>query len=204
MRLGLFAAAALVLLAVVSQLALPPYLEHRVAGRLAEHGGSANVELGAVPAARLLFGGGDSIRIRADGLSVDLQQGQSDVFKRLDGFRRVDVEVTGSRAGPFSIKSFTLRRVASHRYAISVAANATAGDVARYAGSQLGGSFGQALAGLAAGAIGGFDRPVPVDAAMEIETTTQPPQAVDVRGAVAGLPAGPLAAIVTNALLSGL
>ena len=87
---------------------------------------------------------------------------------------------------------------------MALAAEATAGDVARYAGAQLAGGFGQALAGLATSALGGFDRPIPVNAAMVVDTSTQPPTAVDVTGEVDGLPAGPLARIVANALLGTL
>src|SRR5438067_6239272 len=122
----------LVVLAVASQLVIPPYLEHRIANRLTEHGGSAKVELGAFPAARLLFGGGGSLKIRAHGLSVDLSPGQEDVFKRLDRFGDVDIELTRSRAGPFSVRGFQMRRVAPKRYSVALAAAATAGDVARY------------------------------------------------------------------------
>src|SRR4051794_37716733 len=103
-RLGV----ALVALAVVSQLALPPYLEHRAAKRLTEHGGSAKVSMSALPAGRLLFGHGHSLTIRANGLAVDLQENQADVFDQLDHFGLVDVDVVESRAGPFIVHSFTL------------------------------------------------------------------------------------------------
>jgi len=188
-------------LAVMSQLAIPPYLEHRVAGRLTAHGGTAQVDLSAVPSVRLLFGHGNGLHIQARGLSVDLQAGQEDVFKRLDNFSDVTVAASDSRAGPFTVRSFWLRRLGPHRYTVIVAAEATAGDVARYAGAQLGGGFGEALAGLATSAVGAFERPVLVNARMEIDTSTQPPRASGVQGDVAGLPAGPLAGVVANALL---
>jgi hypothetical protein len=193
----------LVVVLVATQLAIPPYLEHRVANRLTDHGGSAQVELAAIPALRLLFGSGQDLRIHAQGLSVDLAQGQrEDVFGRLDAFDRVDVAVTNSRAGPFRIGTFRLRRIAAHTYALAVGGDATAGDVARYAGDQLGGGFGQALAGLAAAALGDAGRPIPFDATMQITTGHGTAQATNVIGDVAGLPAGPLAQVVANALLS--
>jgi hypothetical protein len=202
-RLGV-AAAVLVVVAVVQQLALPPYLEHRVANRLTAHGGTAHVHLSAVPAARLLFGHGHSLGITARGLSLDLAEEQRDIFKKLDQFDHVDVVITDSRAGPFSVRGFRLERVAAHTYAVGLTASGAAGDVARYAGAQLGGDFGAALAGLATSALGGFDRPVPVDATMLVDTSTKPPHATNVNGDVAGLPAGPLAAIVANTLLGAL
>jgi hypothetical protein len=203
-RLAIRLGGLLLALLVVSQFALPPYLEHRVANRLTGHGGTADVQMGAIPALRLLFGHGDDLHINARGLSVDLEQGQADVFKQLDDFGDVTIAVTDSRAGPFRIGSFRVRRSAAHAYALTVTGDGTAGDVARYAGGRLGGGFGQALAGLAAGVLGDTGRPIPFDAAMLIQTGGGTLQATNVAGDVAGLPAGPLAQIVANALLSAL
>ena len=199
-RLGIPLAALL----IASQLLLPPYAEHRVANRITEHGGSAAVDLSAFPALRLLFGDGGTLKVRAHGLSVDLESGQDDVFKQLDDFSDVDVTVLDSRAGPFTVTGFRVQRLAAHTYGVALAGDGTAGDVARYAGSRLGGGFGQALAGLAASALGGFDRPIPFDARMQIVTGQGAPRARNVDGSVDGLPAGALAQVVANALLSGL
>jgi hypothetical protein len=203
-RLAIRLGIPLLALLVVLQFALPPYAEHRVASRLTEHGGEADVNLSAFPALRLVFGSGGGLSIDASGLSVDLSPGQDDVFKQLDDFSDVNVDVRDSRAGPFTIGGFRVQRTASHVYDVAVAGDGTAGDVARYAGSRLGGGLGQALAGLAASALGGFDRPVPFDARMEIVSDGDVPRARNVEGSVAGLPAGPLTQVVANALLSGL
>jgi hypothetical protein len=203
-RLAIRLGIALAALLIASQFLLPPYLEHRVANSLTEHGGSANVDLDAFPALRLLFGHGRKLDVTASGLSVDLSPGQEDVFKRLDDFSDVHIDVAGSRAGPFTVRRFTVTRTRDHTYAVVTVGDGTAGDVARYAGSRLGGGFGQALAGLAASALGGFERPIPFDAQMNIVTGAGTPRAENVRGAVAGLPAGPLTQVVANALLNGL
>jgi hypothetical protein len=194
----------LLVLLVASQLALPPYAAHRLEKRLTKHGGQANVELSAFPALVLLFGDGGKLHMTASGLSVDLAPGQQDVFKQLDGFSDVSVDVRASRAGPFTIRDFRVVRARDHVYDVLVSGDGTAGDVARYAGSRLGGSFGQALAGLATSALGGFDQPVPFDARMQIATGSGAPVARNVVGSVAGLPAGPLAQVVANSLLNGL
>jgi hypothetical protein len=199
-RLGIPLAALL----VASQFLLPRYLEGRVADRITAHGGSAKVDLDAFPALRLLFRHGSRLAITARGLSVDLQPDQRDAFKQLDGFAHVDITVLDSRAGPLTVRGFKITRVASHTYDVAVAGDGTAGDVARYAGSRLGGGFGQALAGLASSALGGFDRPIPFDARMQIVTREGTLQARDVRGDVAGLPADALVQVVANALLSAL
>jgi hypothetical protein len=197
-------ASVLFTLAVVSQAALPPYLEGRVANRLTAHGGHAQVELSAIPAARLLFDEGQALRIRARGLSVDLPRGREDVFKRLDGFGKATIAVSDSRAGPFTVRSFWLNRRADGLYDVILSADATAADVANYAGAQLAGGFGQALAGLAANALSAFTRPIPVNVRMQIDASQSPPRATQVLGDVAGLPAGPLAQVVANALLGAL
>jgi hypothetical protein len=194
----------LAVLLLASQLLLPRYLEDRIADRITDHGGTADVELHAFPALRLLFGDGGKLELTARGLSVDLTADQQDVFKQLDGFSEVDVTVRDSRAGPFAITGFAVHRVAKRTYDVAVAGDGTAGDVARYAGDRFGGPFGQALAGLATSALGGFDRPVPFDARMQILTADGTPRAENVTGSVAGLPAGPLAEVVANALLNAL
>lgn len=199
-RLGL----ALIVVLLVSQFAIPPFVAGRVKGELTKHGGQASVDVRAFPAARLLLGGGGDLKIDARGLSVDLEPGQKDVFKQLDSFAHVDIQITGSRAGPFGISDFRVRRMGPRSYAVGVAGYGTAGDVARYAGARLGGGFGEALAGLAASALGDFTRAIPFDARMRIDTSNGSPTARDVVGNVAGLPAGPLAQVVANALLGGL
>src|SRR4051794_25836259 len=203
-RLGIPLLAVLLAALVILQFALPPYAEHRVEQRLTEHGGNADVSLSAFPAMRLLFKSGGDLSVDATGLSVDLTPGQKDVFNQLDDFTNVDILARASRAGPFSISRFRVHKIGDHLYNVALTGDGTAGDVARYAGSQLGGGFGQALAGLAASALGGFDRRIPFDARMQIDTSSGTPQASNVDGSVAGLPAGPLAQVVANALLSGL
>ena len=191
----------LAVLLVVAQFAIPRVGEKAVEHRLTEHGGTADVHLSAFPAPLLLFGKGNELHIDASGLSVDLDPSQKDVFKHLDDFEDVKIAISDSRAGPFTISEFTVNRTAENQYDVAIAGSGTAGDVARYAGSRLGGSFAQALAGLAASALGGFSRPIPFDATMTIDTSNGEPVASGVQGAVDGLPAGPLAQVVANALL---
>ena len=189
---------------VVSQFVIPPLAENKVADRVTEHGGTADVELSAIPALELLLGKGDKLDLDASGLSVDLEENQEEVFDHLDDFDEVKIAITASRAGPFTISDFRVRKTAPHEYAVGIAGDGTAGDVARYAGSRLGGGFGQALAGLATSALGGFDRAIPFSATMRIDTSSGTPDARNVEGQVGALPAGPLAQVVANALLSGL
>ena len=195
---------AVVALLIASQLFLPPFAENRVADDLTAHGGSAKVDLKAFPALRLLTGHGRKLGITASRLSFDLDQSQTDAFKRLDDFRDVNIYISDSRAGPLSIGRFTVASTADHTYDVTIVGRGSAADIARYAGSRLGGGLGEALAGLAASAIQGFTREIPFDARMQIDTSSGSPVASNVSGEVDGLPAGPLAEVVANALLSGL
>ena len=203
-RFAIWLGVLLVVVLIASQFVIPPYADHRVESRLTDHGGTADVKIHAFPALGLLFGRGGKLDIAAHGLSVDLEQNQQDAFSKLDDFSDVSVAIDHSRAGPFTIQSFRLKCLRAHVYDLTVAGNATAGDVARYAGARLGGGFGQALAGLAASALGNFDRAIPFGARMQIETGAGTPVARNVVGDVAGFPAGPLAQVVANALLGGL
>jgi hypothetical protein len=203
-RFAIRLAIALAVLLVVTQFVLPPIAENRVEDGVTQHGGTAKAELSAIPALELLFKHGDTFKLNASGLSVDLKQNQSDVFNQLDDFAEVNIAVTNSRAGPFTVNDFRVKKTGQHQFDVAISGNGTAGDVARYAGSRLGGGFGQALAGLAVSAIGGFNRPIPFDATMQIDTSGSAPVARNVEGQVAGLPGGPLAQVVANALLSGI
>ena len=109
-----------------------------------------------------------------------------------------------TRAGPLAVNRFTVAGNGDKAYDLTVVGTGSAADIARYAGSRLGGGLGEALAGLAATAIEGFNREVLFNAQMKIDTSSGEPVASGVTGEVAGLPAGPLAQVVANALLSGL
>src|SRR5919199_2346910 len=112
MRRLLYVALGIVVLLVLSQLLVPPYLEHRAEKRLTEKGGHADVQIDAVPALRLLFDDGRRIRVRGDGLHVEILHGNGtrQVFHELDRFREADVRLTRMSAGPFALGYVTLAR----------------------------------------------------------------------------------------------
>src|SRR3954471_12138191 len=116
-RFAIRLAIALAALLIASQFLLPPYLDHRVASSITQHGGTASVELAAIPALRLVFGHGRKLHVTASGLSVDLQ-GQQDVFKRLDNFSDVRIDISQSRAGPFTVGRFLVTKTSDHSYAV--------------------------------------------------------------------------------------
>jgi hypothetical protein len=197
-------AAFVVLVAIVAHFALPPYLEGRVEERLEKNGGVANVDLRAVPALRLLAGHGDRVEITGSGLEVDIDDPDQDAFEHLNRFDEVEVDLEDVTAGPFEIGSFRLDGTGGDRYRIELDATGSVQDVARIAGEQFGGSLGGLIGGLAGGSIPFSAAPVPLRLDGELEARDGQVEMVSGTGRVAGLPAGPVARLVTNAILSGL
>jgi hypothetical protein len=195
----LVVALALLALAAASQLVIPPIAEHRIENRLTDGGGSANASLAAFPAARLLFGDGKRISISGTGLDLDLEQ-RTDVFDKLDGFDRVDVNLTDFHAGPFAVASFDLTRPAPDApYHLVSSSRTTPGDLAEYGAGQLGLPGGPLLRFFTDQALGG-DRPVPIHVDMELRSDGGRVLVVSGGGTVAGYPTGPLAELITSTI----
>jgi hypothetical protein len=193
---------AIVLVAILgaSQVLIPPLAEHRIEDRLTSGGGSADVSLQAVPAARLLFGDGKRISVSGDGLALRLQQ-QTGVLDKLDGFDDVDVHLTDFRAGPFSIASFDLTRTGSGApYALVLRGRTTPGGLAQYGASEFGLPGGSLLRFLAGQALGG-NPPIPIALDMGLQSDGGRIVVVSGGGTVAGIPTGPLAELITSAIV---
>jgi hypothetical protein len=201
--LALGVAGFVVLAGVVTHFALPPYLEGRVEERLEEHGGRAEVELRAVPALRLLTGHGDRIEITGSGLEVDFDEPDTDAFDELNNFDEVDIELTDVDAEPFETSLFRLEGLGDHHYRIETDATASIQDIARIAGEQFG-PLGGLIGSIAGGSVPGGGVPVPIRLDGELVAEDGRVTMVSGDARVAGLPAGPLARVVTNAILSAL
>jgi hypothetical protein len=182
------------LLAVGSELLLPPVLEGKAAGRLERGGGDAHVSLRAFPAARLLFDHGSSLKVEGHRLRLTLG-GRGEVLDRLDGFDEVRVRLDHASAPPLAVRSFSLtRRHEGGDYAVRMSGTTTPRDVARF----LGGLVGD----LAAGALpGGGREQVPLDMSATVRSQDGRRQVVSSRGTVAGVPAGPLVGLVLDAVV---
>jgi hypothetical protein len=196
----LIALAVIAVLTVASQFVIPPVAENRIEGRLTDGGGTASASVAAFPAARLLFGDGDRISVSGNGLDLPLQEG-ADAFDRLDGFDEVDVSLRDFRAGPFAVRSFELARSGSSAsYHLTSSSMATTGDIANFGASQLGLPGGPLLRFFADQALGG-NRTVPIDLDMELRSDGGRVVVVSGEGSVAGLPTGPLAELITSAIV---
>lgn len=197
---------ALVVLAVIAQLALPAYVAGQVEERLERGGGSADVSLGALPAVTLLGGRGGSIEARGSGLAFDLGEREEQPFELLDGFAEVDVAFDDIQAGVLAVERFELRREGRGAdYALTVRATTTPRELAREIGSAAGGELGGLFGSLAMGILpGGGAVAVPLELAATVRSVAGRPQVTAATGSVAGVPAGPLTELVVGAVLGRL
>jgi hypothetical protein len=203
MRRLLYVALGIVVLLVLSQLLVPPYLEHRAEKRLTAKGGHADVQIDAVPALRLLFDDGRRIRVRGDGLHVEILHGNGSqkVFDELDRFQEADVRFTRMSAGPFAVRNVTLARHASDEpYSVVISASVTARALSTYAGGQIAGPFGVLIGRLAGGAVPFSSEQIPVEVDADIRSRGGRPEIVHVDGSVLGISAGPLASAIASAI----
>lgn len=199
-RIAAVVAAAIALLLLASQLFLPGVGEGAIEDRLTEGGGSADVSLSALPAARLLWGDGDRIEVRGSGLDLAFDREDPDVFDDLDRFGEVDVALTAFRAGPFDIDSFVLRRDGGDAYSLESSSTTTISDLAEYGAEEVGvpgSGFLDFVLDLTQ--VGGQDLPVVLD--MEMVSDDGRIRVVEGGGEVAGVPTGPLAELLTTAIV---
>jgi hypothetical protein len=198
-------AVVIALLALLAQLAIPAYVSSRVEDRLTEDGGSAHVEIHAMPATELLTGGGDRIEIRGEKLRFDLPPPEENVFRRLDEFEETDVELTDFHVGPFAVSRFELERSAEGRpYHLVVDASATPDELAQYGGSAIGGPLGGFFGRVGGGLLPFDDEPISMSIDAEVESRDGQAEVIDASGNVAGLPAGPIAEALAGAVAGAL
>ena len=185
---------------VVLQVGLPVYLEGRVEDRLTEDGGTAQVDLDAIPSPRLLAEDGDNLRVRGGGYRLPLAEREEKVFERVDGFDDVDVDLSSFSVGPFAVDRFRLTRDGGADFEMRLQASASGGELAEYAGGELGGALGELIARIGSGLVPGSDFPIPVSLDATLKSRDGRPRVKQVEGTVAGLPAGPLAEAIAGAI----
>jgi hypothetical protein len=204
-RYLLIAGAVVVLVLVVTQLVLPPILAGKVEDRLTARGGTANVDLEALPALRLLAHEGDRFKLAGHGLRFPLDQKQA-VFDKLDGFDSIQVRLTDVKAGPFTVSRFELsRRDGEQDYSLSSSGQSTVAQISSYLTSGLPPLLSSFLNGTARGVTGpAANRPIPFSVVAELASDGGEPRLVSGSGRVAGIPAGPFAALLAQTVVSRL
>jgi hypothetical protein len=197
-RIAIAAAAALVLLLVLSQLLLPGIGEGAIDDRLTENGGVADVSLSATPAARLLWGDGDRVQIDATGLDLEIDRASDPVvFDELDRFGDVEIVIADSTVGPLAVEQLVLSRSGDEAYSLEATGTTSladsAGEDLDVPGSELLGTL------LGATGVGGSDLDVDLD--MRLESDNGRVRVVQGEGEIAGFSTGPFAALIASAVV---
>jgi len=199
----------LVVLGAVTQLVIPGFVERHIESKLKEQGegGEAVVDAKAFPAARLLFGNGDRLEVRGRGLTVDFDRRTDDPLGQLKGFDEVDIDLEDLTAGPVDVRAFSLiKNEEDTSYYLRMESETTPLALAEAIGGELGGELGRLIAGAATSTLpnaGTTD--LPID--MEGQVNRGDGGTVDVdavRASVAGVPAGPFAEAMVQAVLERL
>lgn len=200
----------LLVLLGVTQLVIPGFAERKIESSLEERGGDtgeAVVDVSAFPAVRLLWGSGDRLEVRGRGLAIDLATRTDDPLGRLDGFDEVDIDLTDLTAGPVDVQAFSLvKNEKDTSYYLRMEAETTPTSLAESIGGTLGGDIGSAIASAASDALlGGGDVDVPIDVEGQVSRGNGGTVDVDaVEASVAGVPAGPFAEAMVQAVLERL
>jgi hypothetical protein len=200
-RWGIVVAGIVVFLLVASQILVPKLGERAIEKRLTEHGGSAVVTLGSVPAVRLLFGDGERFEVRAREINLDLDQSDP-VLEQLDGFSSVDVAIADSKAGPIDLHDFELTRDGSGPYELTAHGSTTASHLIDYGVEGIDLPAAGSLTGMALDLLGiDTNFAIPIDFDMQLVSDSGRLRVVSGGGTVGGVPTGSLAELITNAVV---
>lgn len=197
----LLAVLALVVIALIAtQIFLPRIGENQVEDRLTKGGGTADVNIEAVPAVRLLFDDGDKLEVNAEDVNIPIDDIQGKSFKELDGFDEVDVQLAVSKVGPFFAEEVKITRgEGDDVYAFNFRGTTSAAEVGEFALGGLPPLLRSALTALA-GRAGNRELPIRLDVALRSDRGTA--SVVGGTGTVAGLPLGGFALGIAGAIIS--
>jgi len=186
-----------VLVAVVSQLAVPALVSDGIEDRLTQGGGRATAEVEAFPSARLLFGDGDRLEVRGEGLDLELEVGENDGLSELDGFDEVDMRLESFRTGPIEVDSFELARSGTQPYTLRMSGSSTASALAQVGAAALdAGALGELGAAFFGGALGAAA--VPLDLDLRLRSDDGTARVVGGQATAAGFDVTPLAGVIAS------
>ena len=134
-------------------------------------------------------------------LDLDLDR-RVEVFDRLDGFGEVDVAITDSQAGPFALESFELRREAPGPYALVSSAETTLAALDRRRDRQPRPAVPRWRRRPTP--LGDTGATIPIELDMVLTSSDGQVEVVSGGGTVAGFPTGPLAELITAAIVDQL
>jgi hypothetical protein len=202
-------AIAIVVLGAVTQLVIPGFVERQIESNLEEEGGGgvATVNASAFPAVRLLWGSGDKFEVEGRNLEINLDKRTDDPLGRLQDFDEVDIDLEDLTAGPVDVQAFSLiKRDGDTSYYLRMDAETTPVALAEAVGGEVGGELGSLIAGAATSALpdGGMTT-VPIDIEAQVNRADGGAVDVDIADAeIAGVPTGPFAEVMVQAVLERL
>jgi len=200
MRWVLAVLAVVVIVLVTAQIFLPRMGANGVEDRLTRDGGTASVNIDAVPAVRLLFDDGDRIEVRAEEVEIPLEDIQRRSFKELDGFDEVDVRLARSTVGPFFAEEVTIERPEGEElYAFNFEGSTSAAEVSDFALAGLPPLLRSALTALA-GRAGRQELPISLD--VDLRSDGGRARVVGGSGTFAGLPLSGFALGIAGAIIA--
>ena len=201
------ALAGLAAAAVVAQFLIPRIAAGRVCAQLTRGGGSADVEIAAFPATRLLRNRGDLLVVRGQGLEIGMGGGgqapRPGGLAALDGFGHVDIELVDFRTGPFSIAAFVLERHGAESYALATKGTTSAAELARLGEGFLRGLPAAPVLGTVASGLPSLplsSREVSISVEVELFSDGGRLEVGSGGGSIAGYPAGPIASAIAAAV----
>lgn len=200
MRWVLAVLAVVVIVLVAAQIFLPRMGANGVEDRLTRDGGTASVNIDAVPAVRLLFDDGDRISVRAQEVVIPLTDLRGGSFKELDGFDEVDVRLARSTVGPFFAEVVTIERPEGEElYAFNFEGTTSAAEVSDFALAGLPPLLRSALTALA-GRAGRQELPISLD--VDLRSDGGRARVVGGSGTFAGLPLSGFALGIAGAIIA--
>ena len=186
----------------ITQGVIPGQAEKKVRDRLTRNGGTADVNIRAIPAIRLLWDDGDELDVQAHGIDIPARDLRGGSFKQLDGFDEMSFEMVRSKVGPFTADRVSLTRgEGEETYDFTFRGNTSAGQLASFALGTLPPilrSLIETLGGRPAEA----EIPIRLNAVLKSEDGRA--ELVRGSGAVAGLPIGGIALPIAGAIISRL
>jgi hypothetical protein len=202
-KIALGLVALVVAAVVVIQLTVPDEAESDIEARLTEGGGTASVEIESLPAVRLLWGDGDRIEVRGSNLVLDVEN-DTNVLDRLDGFDQVDVSLARVEAGPFELETFELRRQGSGAYTLRSDAITSGTELLDFGAENLGPIGGPIAGFLSDQAPEEASEEFLVELDAQLESNDGRIEITEGGGSIEGYEVGPLAEIITVAVVSRL
>ncbi len=160
-RIAAIFAAAIILLLILSQIFLPGIGEGVIEDRLTENGGVADASLSATPAVSLLWGSGDTVKVDATSLDLEVSAARDPVvFDDLDRFDNVEIVMRDSTVGPVDLDEFVLTRKGDEPYSLEATGTTSPAELAEFGADSFDVPGSDLIGGILSFATGGAEADV--------------------------------------------